>query len=350
MTRNEAIDEYIKYIQDETYEISEEAIKLLGLDDTTMIMPTATSEGSLVTKIPMFDVTNFNLSDEDGSYYEGSLLSFNFGNSVYQTIENMPMLLRKTTYQNAKYPTNGRDLYAGPVSNLNSLSKYPITNAVNNRGYWIDYQGNPNSSQIVSLVIYMDNTRTPHLCTIGYDTSYQPVDGWKDLTETGSLAIDYHMYHDESADLAMNENGINAVVSYLSSSALNATTGVTVTDSSTNYDQTAFITTSFQFDLTAIDSSSDLYKIVSTLQNYTQGDPNGHANLIRSLMLSSNTTPFYYPSSGFVTLTTTENGIRIEIEMTCECNTTTDAEALANAAKAKYMYYYLNSYNLIRKS
>ena len=191
MNYTEALEHYLAYIQNLEYEIPAEALKALKLGEYAEndIQTIGTSTNTSGTAVPVNDVTNLTFKDGNGNTSEFGLLSYLFGNTVYNTLQNIPVLLRKTTAQTAKFPTSGTDLYAGPVTNLNSLS-LPITNAVNNRGFWIDLQSNPGSSQIISCVAYIDVSRIPHICVVGLDASFNPVDKWLDLTEKGGGTSD----------------------------------------------------------------------------------------------------------------------------------------------------------------
>ncbi len=276
MEYSEAITEYIKYIQDNEYELNEEVVKALGLD-TTQAIEAASVDGEKITgsALPMCDVTEFKITDKNGNFLDSAILSNSFGNALYQTIQQNPLLLNKTSAQVAKFPTSGTNLYAGPVTGLNSLSSYPITNAVNNRGFWIDYQSNPGSSQIVSMAVYIDLDRKPHVCVIGLDSSFKPVSGWIDLTTasggggggTDLPDLNYEKIHLTDANWDLTFTGYNAGVGEVLVSGLYGLEGVTHTET-INYTESVKMLSmgvNLTFDLT---TSGSLIAAITKLSRY----------------------------------------------------------------------------------
>ena len=269
MNYTEALEHYLAYIQNEDYEIPEEALKALGLgvyneNEIQTVGDNITTTG---TTVPTYDVTNLSVVDGYGNHSEFGLLSYLFGNTVYNTLENTPLLLRKTTTQNAKFPTSGTDLYSGPVTNLNSLS-LPITNAVNNRGFWVDLQGNPGSSQIVSCVAYIDSERVPHICVVGLDSSFKPVNKWVDLTEKTSGGSGPELEY-ETVNIYEGENayftGFTASLPSLNISNISAMEGVSFYPSITYTGTTLNIGAHIVVDL---NSSSTIATAFSKLSKY----------------------------------------------------------------------------------
>ena len=275
MNYTEALEHYLAYIQNLEYEIPEEALKALKLgeyaeNDIQTISTTTNTSG---TAIPVNDITNLTLKDGNENSSEFGLMSYLFGNTVYNTLQNIPVLLRKTATQYAKFPTSGTDLYSGPVTNLNSLS-LPITNAVNNRGFWIDIQGNPGSSQIVSCVAYIDAVRKPHICAVGLDSSFSPVDKWIDLTESaggGSSDLPELNYERITFDTDSQPaifTGYVATLPKLNYETLKNIDGVTFTPTVTYSDNLLYCSLTLSVDLVTI-SDASFVKVLQKLSKYS---------------------------------------------------------------------------------
>lgn len=269
MNNTEALEHYLAYIQNEDYEIPEEALKALKLGEYAENDIQTIDSGTNTTgaTVPTYDVTNLTIKDGNGNNSEFGLLSYLFGNTVYNTLQNIPFLLRKTTSQTAKFPTSGTDLYVGPVTNLNSLS-LPISNAVNNRGFWVDLQGNPGSSQIVSCVAYIDASRVPHVCVVGLDSSFKPVNKWVDLCEKTSGGSGPELEY-ETVNITDGQNayftGYSASLPSLNVSEIVAMEGVTFYPSITYIGNSLVIGAKIIVDLNA---SSTIATALSKLSKY----------------------------------------------------------------------------------
>lgn len=303
MNRKEALNEYISYIQNEEYEVSEEAVKELQLDKQNEAIQTISESGNEVenTEIPSADVVEYLAKDKNGNYFDLSIFSKLFGDSVYNVIQQQPLLLNRTAKQ-AKFPTSGNDLYSGQVTGLNSLSK-PITNAVNNRGYWVDLQGNPGSSQIVSMVAYIDSSRAPHVCAMGLTSSFQPEGEWIELT----YVEPYYKYIGNSAELLplLQEKG----------EVGNITSGIVIDENSIVYE--AYIE---DFKLvggltTAVDCSytfsvSDLPKQLQNISSPYAFEPTFMT--AASLARDGTTNATYTGGASIAQITTTSNTVAVK--------------------------------------
>ena len=144
----------------------------------------------------------------------------------------------------------------------------PITNAVNNRGFWIDFQGNPGSSQIVSCVAYIDSARIPHVCVVGLDSSFKPVNKWVDLSEKTSGGSGPELEY-EVVNITSSENayftGFTASLPSLNISNISAMEGVSFYPSITYNGTTLNIGAHIVVDL---NSSSTIATALKKLSKY----------------------------------------------------------------------------------
>lgn len=146
-------------------------------------------------KVGTFDVTQYNINKSDGTYMEMGLFSNSFANAVYQQISATPVLLHRASSKAAAWPTSLNDIYTGPVYNVNTLSTYPITDAENNRVYWIDTTTNTSNtaeasrSPLVTFVTYKSKSGAPSVKVCTYSATLEPL-GWFDLLRSSDISQD----------------------------------------------------------------------------------------------------------------------------------------------------------------
>lgn len=177
MANAEQLEHYAQHIQNPEY------------------IPEDWTEEADAQKVGTFDVTQYNINKSDGTYMEMGLFSNSFANAVYQQISATPALLHRASSKAAAWPTSLNDIYVGPVYNVSALSAFPITDAENNRVYWVDTTTNTSNtaeasrSPLVTFVTYKNKSGNPSIKVCTYSATLNPL-GWFDLLAGSDVSQD----------------------------------------------------------------------------------------------------------------------------------------------------------------